>query len=191
VKNKFVSDVLRNAHNAQILARWDTLSLPDSWLVAGSLFQTVWNCISNQAPEAGIKDYDIFYYDPTDLSPEAEQAVQQKAARIFSDLPITLELCNQARVHQWYEVHFGHPYPKLRDAKEGIDRFLVPSTCVGMNPSEVYAPNGFERLYEGVLSMNPLTPHHALYEQKASSYQQRWPWLRREAGLVTDKSGID
>jgi hypothetical protein len=27
--------------------------------------------------------------------------------------------------------------------------------------------------------MNPLTPHRALYEQKASSDQQRWPWLRR------------
>jgi hypothetical protein len=43
---------------------------------------------------------------------------------------------------------------------------------------EVYAPNGFELLYAGVLSMNPLTPHRTLYEQKAASYQQRWPWLR-------------
>ena len=34
-------------------------------------------------------------------------------------------------------------------------------------------------LYAGELSMNPLTPHRALYESKAASYQQRWPWLRR------------
>jgi hypothetical protein len=179
MSQKFVSDVLRNPNNALILERWDALCLPDGWLVAGCLFQTVWNRIAGCAPEAGIKDYDIFYYDQFDLSAEAELEVQQRADELFSDLNITLELCNQARVHQWYESHFGYPYPRLVDAKEGIDRFLIPSTCVGINPREVYAPNGFDLLYEGVLSMNPLTPHRVLYEQKAASYQQRWPWLRR------------
>ena len=60
-----------------------------------------------------------------------------------------------------------------------IDRFLVRCTCVGVRPGEVYAPNGLGLLYAGELSMNPLTPHRALYESKAASYQQRWPWLRR------------
>lgn len=178
MSHQFVSDVLSNPNNAHILSRWDELCLPDGWLVAGCLFQTVWNRISNQASDAGIKDYDIFYYDPTDLSAEAEQAVQQRAQGLFSDLGITLELCNQARVHQWYEAHFGHPYPRLYSARQGIDRFLMPSTCVGINPLEVYAPHGFDALYAGLLFMNPLTPHRVLYEQKALSYQQRWPWLR-------------
>ena len=177
--HRFVTDILNNPNNAQILGRWDALGLPDGWLVAGCLFQTVWNRICNRDPCAGIKDYDIFYFDPGDLSEEAERAVQQRAEELFSDLNITVELCNQARVHQWYEAHFGHPYPRLLGATDGIDRFLIPCTCVGVNPREVYAPNGFELLYQGVLSMNPLTPHCALYEQKALSYQQRWPWLRR------------
>lgn len=179
MNRQFVSDVLSNSYNAQILERWSSLNLPDSWLVAGCLFQTVWNRISNQAPETGIKDYDIFYYDPTDLSSEAEQAVQKNANELFCDLNITLELCNQARVHTWYQEYFGQPYPKLHSAKQGIDRFLIPATCVGINPFEVYAPNGLEAIYAGLLSMNPLTPHQSLYEQKALSYQQRWPWLRR------------
>ncbi|MBC3872071.1 nucleotidyltransferase family protein [Undibacterium flavidum] len=179
MKQQFIEDVLTNHNNAKILARWDALALPDSWLVAGCLFQTVWNSTSQQAPESGIKDYDIFYYDPEDLSAEAEQAKQQYADELFADLNITLEVCNQARVHLWYESHFGHSYPKLISAQDGIDRFLIPSTCVGMTPQEVYAPNGFDILYQGVLSMNPLTPHRTLYEQKAHSYQQRWPWLRR------------
>lgn len=179
MNDRFISDVLRNRNNALILERWDALCLPDGWLVAGCLFQTVWNHITGRAPDSQIKDYDIFYYNQADLSAEAEQAVQRKAEDLFADLDITLELCNQARVHQWYEKHFGHPYPKLRDAKDGIDRFLITSTCVGINPREVYAPNGVSSIYEGVLSMNPLTPHQALYQKKASSYQQRWPWLRR------------
>lgn len=177
-KDTFISDVLSNQNNAHILDCWDVLGLPDSWLVAGCLFQTVWNRISGQAPEFGIKDYDIFYYDQSDLSAAAEAATQQRADTLFRDLNITVELCNQARVHQWYESYFGHPYPKLLSAKQGIDRFLIPATCVGINPREVYAPNGFDPLYMGVLSMNPLTPHRVLFEQKVASYQERWPWLQ-------------
>lgn len=179
MQQTFIADALTNQNNALILERWDALYLPDSWLVAGCLFQTIWNRLSGKSPDADIKDYDIFYFDPTDLSAEAEQAQQKKADQLFSDLNITLELCNQARVHLWYETHFGYPYHQLRNSKEGIDRFLIPSTCVGMNPNEVYAPNGFKLLYEGILSINSLTPHRALYESKAHSYQQRWPWLQK------------
>ena len=79
MENNFVTDVLSNPNNTRILECWDTLCLPDGWLVAGCLFQTMWNRISNQAPETGIKDYDIFYYDAADLSSEAEQTIQLKA----------------------------------------------------------------------------------------------------------------
>ena len=175
---QFISDVLTNRNNACIMARWAELQLPDAWLVAGCLFQTVWNRRSGRPPTDGIKDYDLFYYDPGDLSAEAEHAAQRKAEAIFRDLPIILEVCNQARVHLWYEKHFGHPCPALQSSKDGIDRFLIPATCVGMNPQELYAPNGLDLLYEGILSMNPLTPYRSLYERKASSYQSRWPWLR-------------
>lgn len=179
MNQQFLADILTNPNNACILERLDALRLPDAWLVAGCLFQTVWNRLSGQAPEAGIKDYDLFYFDPSDLSAKTEQARQQEAQTLFADLNITLEVCNQARVHQWYEAYFGHPYPQLRSSQDGIDRFLVTATCVGINPRAVYAPNGLAPLYAGVLAMNPLTPHRALYAQKAASYQQRWPWLRQ------------
>jgi hypothetical protein len=89
-------------------------------------------------------------------------------------------VANQARVHLWYESYFGHPYPPLGSACDGIGRFLIPATCVGVRPGEVYAPNGLESLYEGRLAMNPLTPHRPLFESKAASYRQRWPWLSIE-----------
>nr|WP_315469339.1 nucleotidyltransferase family protein [uncultured Undibacterium sp.] len=184
MKQQFIKDVFSNPNNAEILARWDALALPDSWLVAGCLFQTVWNRLSNQEPAFGIKDYDIFYYDPNDLSAASEQANQERVSDLFKDLNITLEVCNQARVHLWYESYFAHPYPQLASAKDGIDRFLIPSTCVGINPQEIYVPNGFEILYQGVLAMNPLTPHRLLYKEKAQSYQQRWPWLILEDELA-------
>lgn len=175
---RFLRDVLQNRHNRAILERWDALALPEGWLVAGSLFQTVWNLQAGQPPEAHIKDYDLFYFEPADLSEAAERAVQTHVDTVLADLGITLEVANQARVHLWYEAHFGRPYAPLQSACEGIRRFLIPATCVGIRPGEIYAPNGLQLLYDGVLTPNPLTPFADLFEHKAASYRSRWPALR-------------
>lgn len=183
---RFIADILTNRHNREILAAWDELDLPDGWLVAGCLFQTIWNLHVHRLPEDGIKDYDIFYFDAEDLSANAEARVQERVERVLGWLGVPIEVKNQARVHLWYEEHFGFPYPELANAKDGIDRFLIPSTCVGVRPRdgryEIYAPNGLSILYSGVLAPNPLTRHIPLFQDKADSYTSRWDWLQvREA----------
>lgn len=187
LEDRFVADLLTNPNNRAILERWDQLALPDGWLVAGCLFQTVWNLRDGRPPTADIKDYDLFYFDPGDLSREAEQRVQARVDAVLGDLGIPIEAANQARVHLWYEEDFGEPYQPLHSARDGIERFLVPCTCVGVRPGEIYAPYGLEGLYAGRLTMNPLVPHRKLYERKAASYQRRWPWLTIEpAGDAVD-----
>ena len=177
MEERFRAGILANRNNRAILERWADLALPDGWLVAGCLFQTVWNLQAGRAPESDIKDYDLFYFDPDDLGEAAERAVQARADAVLGDLGVTIEVANQARVHLWYERFFGQPYAALGSSREGIDRFLVPATCVGVRPGEVYAPYGLERLYRGELGMNPLVPHRALFEAKAASYRARWPAL--------------
>ena len=178
----FVDQALSNPANRAILARLPALGLPDAWLVAGCLFQTVWNLRTGRPPMDGIRDYDIFYFDPSDLSPEAEDAVAQRVEAACADLGVTLEVKNQARVHTWYEAHFGAPYSPLRSSMEGIDRFLVDGTCVGLQPRPggltLYAPDGLVGLMHGVLRPNPRSPDARLYAAKARDYQRRWPWLQ-------------
>lgn len=178
----FVAQVLRNPANAATLDRWPALALPDAWLVAGCLFQTVWNLRGGRPVQEGIRDYDLFYFDAADLSEAAEREVQSRVDAHLAGLGIAVEAKNQARVHLWYQDFFGHPYPALRDARDGIDRFLVRETCVGLRPApggwEVHASNGVEAVAAGTLSRNPLTPHAALFDAKAASYRARWPWLR-------------
>lgn len=181
-EERFIADILINRHNREILAVWNELDLPDGWLVAGCLFQTIWNLQVHRAPEEGTKDYDIFYFDADDLSASAEARVQERVERVLGPVGIPIEVKNQARVHLWYEEHFGFPYPKLANVKDGIDRFLIPSTCVGVRPMdgayEIYAPNGLSILYSGVLEPNPLTCHLPLFRDKANSYTRRWDWLQ-------------
>jgi len=135
-EQRFIRDVLENLKVRTILERWDDLGLSDCWLVAGCLFQTVWNVLSGLEAESRIKDYDLFYFEPADLSEAAENAVQRRVERVLGDLQIPAEAKNQARVHLWYEEHFGHPYPALANSREGIDRFLIPATCVGIRPAQ-------------------------------------------------------
>ncbi|MES2944235.1 MAG: nucleotidyltransferase family protein, partial [Pseudomonadota bacterium] len=103
---RFVHDTLRNRSNAVLLERLCELDLPDAWLVGGCLFQTVWNLLGGQPPGAGIRDYDIFYFDAGDLSESTENAINQRALQVFGELGVKLELKNQARVHTWYPAYF-------------------------------------------------------------------------------------
>ena len=176
---RFITDILRNRYNRAILAAWDGLDLRDGWLVAGCLFQTVWNLGVHRAPEDGIKDYDIFYFDADDLSEEAEARVQARVDRALGWLGVPIEVKNQARVHLWYEAKFGTPCQPLRSARDGIDRFLVACTSVGIavGTDELYAPDGLGDLAAGLLRVNPRHPRPAQFRAKAAGYISRWPWL--------------
>ncbi len=62
-ERRFVEFVLSNEHNRTILARAPELGAPDWWLTAGAGFQTVWNRLDDRAPDEGINNYDLFYFD--------------------------------------------------------------------------------------------------------------------------------
>lgn len=177
--DELIALAMTNSVNAEIISRLPLLGLNQCMLTAGCLFQPVWNVQSRLSPGWGIKDYDVFYFDD-DLSWEAEDKVINSAHHLFKDLEVHLEVRNQARVHLWYSQRFGRPYPQLQSTKDGIDRYLIAGTCIGLDviTGEVYAPYGLADIEQGVLRINPKNPQRDLFEQKARSYQARWPWLR-------------
>ncbi len=177
---EFLDLILENPYNKIILERLAKLELPQAYLVAGCLFQTVWNLRSGRPATENIKDYDVFYFDDNDLSYEAEDKHIQHVNELFADLTIELELRNQARIHLWYPDHFGYSCPQLKASTQGIDRYLVLGTCVGIEVAtrSVYAPNGFEDIAKGILRPNPINHVPDLFKEKAISYQARWPHLK-------------
>ena len=180
-----VGAALRNPINRAILQRLPLLGAPQAWLVAGCIYQAAWNERAGRSPQSAIKDYDIFYFDASDLSWEAEDAVIQRGKAVFADLDALIEIRNQARVHLWYPQRFGAPYPTLASAQDGIDRFLVRCTCVGLSPQgdgslRLYAPYGLDELERGILRPNANAPSLHRFRDKAMSYVERWPWLKIE-----------
>lgn len=182
-ETQFLELVRQNRTNHEILERLPHLGVPDAWLVAGALFQTIWNCLTDKPRTFGIKDYDIFYFDSTDLSWQAEDGVIQRAAHLFGDLDASIEVRNQARVHLWYVEKFGMAYPPLRSVREAIDRFLATACQVGVKPDGqrgmiVYAPNGFDDLERMMIRPN-LCPNFLpeVYVTKATRWKLLWPEL--------------
>jgi hypothetical protein len=175
---EFLEGALANGMNGKLLAGLRLLALPGCYLTAGCLFQPIWNRKSGRPADCGVKDYDVIYFDD-DLSWEGEDEVIRRVAEHTAGLPAAVEVRNQARVHLWYPERFGAEYPRLTSARDGIDRYLICCTCVGVEVESgaVYAPHGFDELTRGDLRINPLNSNPDRFRQKARSYQSRWPWL--------------
>ena len=178
----FITCIRQNPINAAILDRVPSLGLPDAWLVSGSLFQTAWNHLTDRAPDHGVKDYDIFYFDP-DTSYEAEDTQIRRVGEALRDLGADVELRNQARVHLWYGRHFGDiDYPPLRSSCEGIDRFLAIVCKVGLSldgQERIYAPDGLTDMAQLLVRPNPCANFLAQhYLTKSARWHAMWPELR-------------
>ncbi len=173
--------VMANPVVATIVQRIPELRLPDCWLAAGSLFQTVWNTLSGRDLQAGILDYDINYFDASDLSWHAEDRSIRRATDLFADLEVTVEVRNEARVHLWYEAKYGTPCPPYRNTPHAVSTFPNCSSCLavraGSDGLQVYAPFGFTDLFSMTIRPNPVLAPAAVYDAKARRWTQQWPTL--------------
>ncbi|MPQ99249.1 hypothetical protein GB931_15250 [Modestobacter sp. I12A-02628] len=179
-EQRFLDLVLAAPDVAAVLDRAPELGVQDWWLTAGVLVQSVWNGLTGRAPGTGIRDADLFYFDP-DTSWDAEDAVIRRGAALFADVGVPVEIRNEARVHLWYAEHFGRPAPPFRDCADAIDHFAAVCCCVGVTVAggrpRVYAPHGFGDLFDLVVRPNPRLAPRAVYEAKAARWQAQWPEL--------------
>lgn len=165
----------------EIMRRIARLRLPNWYVVAGGIVQTVWNVLTSRPAGAGIRDYDIIYHDPADLSRAAENEVVSRAAQLVSDLDAVVAVGNQARVHLWYEQRFGVPCAPYPCTEAAIDTFPSQTTCVGVRIDgtewKVYAPYGLSDIFNLVVRPNPILAPAAVYTDKTSRWQRIWPEL--------------
>ncbi|WOI12578.1 nucleotidyltransferase family protein [Thalassospira lucentensis] len=177
----FLDLVLRNRFNRTILDRFSDLGIDDWWLTAGCLAQSIWNILANRPVEDRIDDYDLFYFD-ADIRWNAEDKVIARVADLFSDLPIRIEIRNQARVPIWYRKKFDIEYGDVSAACEGIDRFAYRTTAIGLrklhDEYRIYAPFGLEAVLEGTIIPNPVLPLRDVYVAKVIRWRKNWPCLK-------------
>jgi hypothetical protein len=171
-----------NAVTQAMLTVGAELALPSWYLGAGGIAQTVWNLRHGFDPTSGIKDYDLVYFDPDDLSVEAERRYEVEVARRLSESGVVVDVKNEARVHLWYGERFGRHIDPFRSTEEAIATWPTTASSVGVRRDQegfiVCAPFGLADLLGMVARPNKTIINRDIYEEKVSRWAARWPQLR-------------
>lgn len=156
--------------------------LPDAWIGAGAIRDVVWGQLHGGFDPAGIRDVDVPFFDPADLSPEHDRTAQAQLSAI-AQLP--WEASNQAAVHTWFHEYFGGaPVPPLRGVHDAVATWPETATCVAIRaiPAaiEICAPHGLADLLDGVWRVNPVrvTPETSRARLARQQVESRWPRVR-------------
>jgi hypothetical protein len=166
---------------APFLARWRSIALPDCWLASGALAQTVWNDAFGFAPNHGLSDVDLVYFDATDLSEGAEARHAERLQQLFADVPLRIDAKNEARVHLWYAGKFGKALTPYTSTAHAISTFPTTATCVGVRPDgsglTITAPFGLSDLLGLIVRPNKTQISQDVYDAKVARWRPLWPGL--------------
>lgn len=173
------------AENSVVQALLDVASemqLPEWYLGASGVSQTVWNLCHGFAPAAGIRDYDLVYFDGSDLSDESRRDIEADVARRVAGFGVTVDVHNEARVHLWYEKRFGKQIEPYRSTEDAIATWPTTASAVGVRRdsagSAVFAPFGLSDLLGMVARPNKAVVSRDVYEEKVSRWAARWARLK-------------
>jgi uncharacterized protein len=165
---------------SEVLEKAPQLNLPNWYLGAGAIAQTVWNKLHDYPLEQNIKDCDLVYFD-SDTSAEAQDLYIQKGKELFDDLPVEVEITNEARVHLWYEQEFGKEMRQYVSTENAIDTWPTTATSVGVcyegDEFVVYAPYGLHDLLGMIVRPNKTLITSKVYTEKVDRWRKAWPNL--------------
>ena len=157
-------------------------SAPDAWIGAGVLRDLVWGERYGPGffPER-VRDVDVAFFDPSDLSRANDDRVTERLRRRRSDVP--WEATNQAAVHTWYAGKFGgaavEPLTSMWDA---VGTWPETATAVAVRLRtdrviDVCAPLGLADLLNGIWRRNPrrISVQRSLARLDRHDPRTRWP----------------
>ena len=182
--NAQLTDIVRaDPGLMHVLTTVRALALPDWRLVSGAVYQAVWNARTGRPAGYGIKDYDLAYFDGSDLSYEGEDVVIKHVAAAFDEpFRSQVEVRNQARVHLWFQDRFGESYEPLGSTDEALGRFVAPTFAVGVRLEadgdiSVAAPFGLDDVFAMTVRPNPNRPLARGWARTIENARGRWPEL--------------
>lgn len=153
---------------------------PDHLLVAGAIYNLVWNRLTGRPDLNGINDIDVFYFDASDTSYEAEDVVIRRLGSRFAHLPLPVQVRNQARVHLWFPQKFGMAFAPLHSSAEMLGRYSSKAHAAGArleadNSLTIVAPFGLDDIFAFRIAPNPVLANKRSHDAKAARAKSIWP----------------
>lgn len=177
-QEKLIKIIVNQAWLMEILSHVRDLDLPDWYVAAGTIRNTIWNYLHGYDTHKNQNDIDVVYFDPHNLSIAKEKESEEILKNISPHL--IWEVKNQARKNP-----MG---PQVGSACRSIAFWSETPTCVGVrlendNTLTICAPHGLDDLFNLVVRPIP-KPYQRLelYQEriKKKQWDKIWPKLRIE-----------
>ena len=167
----------KNSGVYQVISALGQFKLPNAYVAAGCISQTVWNFQEGKPLQNGISDIDVIYYDNKDMSSESEAEIEVMLNKHFSNIGYTIDITNEARTHLWYESKFGIAILPYTSSEDAINSW-IPATAVGVRYCNdmfcIYAPFGMNDLFGQVVRPNKSLATKDHFEYKSTKWKSIW-----------------
>lgn len=181
LQTQYLADVLSlNPVVQAVLTVAAEMNLPDWYLGAGGVSQTVWNVRHGFDPTDGIKDYDLVYFD-RDADIARQTAIDNELNGRLSRFSVEFDIKNEAFVHLWYGERFGRQIDPYLSTEHAIATWPTTASAVGVRLDAdfftVCAPFGLSDLLGMVARPNKAIVSQDVYDEKITRWATRWPRL--------------
>lgn len=162
----------------EVLRAAENLNLPDWWIGAGFLRNTVWDAIAGNPPQHS-RDVDLVYFNSADVAPETDWAYDDSMKR---DYPFAAwEIRNQAR------MNYVNNFPPFTSTADGIAHWVETATCAAVKLAsgklQFLFCYGTSDLYGLIARPTPYFITGDLFQTfytrvTEKRWRERWPALR-------------
>lgn len=177
----FLEILEKNKELMEMLDYISTLNLPNFYIAAGSVFQTIWNFYDNNDLNSKIKDIDVIYYNNEDLSVEKDLEYYN----IINDyvkskgFNYEVDVSNEARMHLWKSERENKKIEPYKNSEDAISKWIVTVHAIGItkenNKIKVYAPYGLSDIFSKTIRpIRHKDNSKELYDKKTSSFIKRF-----------------
>jgi hypothetical protein len=161
-----------------LLLHVESLGLPDCWIGAGFIRNTVWDILHGREIDlARLNDIDVIFFDPGDPRKEREVEIESRLCEIAPGHGWSAK--NQARMHQ------RNGDTSYSDTFDAVAHWAETATAIAARAThgrvEVMAPHGIADLLGLIVRPTPAFRHKMhVYRQRVLSkdWPARWPGLR-------------
>ena len=157
------------------------LKMPNFYIAAGSIYQTIWNYYDNKPLNHGIEDIDIIYYDKDNLSKEKEDELENKIKDHLKILGLNykIDIHNEARMHLWKKENENQFIDHYENSEDTIDQLLATIQAIGItkvnNHIKIYAPYGLSDIFgRTIRPIKHKNNSKNLYAKKSVSWSKRF-----------------
>lgn len=177
----FISILEKNKDLMMLLNYITKLKLPNFYIAAGSIFQTIWNYYDELDLNFRVKDVDIIYYDDSNLSVEKDLEYYNMINEYIKSkgLNYEIDVSNEARMHLWKKNNENKDIDQYKNSEDAISKWIATVHAIGItkenNTIKIYAPYGLSDIYDRTI--RPIKHNgnsKELYDKKVASWKKRF-----------------